>query len=126
MNRFSQRAAGSLVLVVLLLSGYGSAMAKDATLTNIKGFLAKKPDLTITIDRDELEQVMMGAISFDEQIKNGKAKLKGDSKPYEQLKGMLVQFDLGFEILPGTAAKDLIPESNTFKQEPVEIRAVTD
>ena len=45
---------------------------------------------------------MMGAVSFDDQIKAGKATLAGDRRPYEQLKGMLVQFDMGFEILPGT------------------------
>ncbi len=89
----------------------------NATLTNIKGFQAKDPDLTITIDRADLEQTMMGAVSFDEQIKAGKAKLVGDSKPYEQLKTMLVQFDLGFEILPGTGAKDLVPEKSPFEQE---------
>jgi len=35
MNRSGQRVTGFLVLVVLLLSVYGVAMAKDATLTNI-------------------------------------------------------------------------------------------
>jgi alkyl sulfatase BDS1-like metallo-beta-lactamase superfamily hydrolase len=98
----------------------------NATLTNIEGFQAKDADLTVTIDRQDLEQVMMGAVSFDEQIKNGKAKLVGDRKPYEQLKGMLVQFDLGFEILPGTVAEDLTPEKNTFEYEPPAIEAITD
>jgi hypothetical protein len=30
---------------------------------------------------------------------------------------MLVHFDLGFEIMPGTGAKDLTPEENPFEQE---------
>jgi len=98
----------------------------NATLTNIKGFQAKKPDLTVTINRADLEQTMMGAVSFDDQIKSGKAKLKGDRKPYEQLKGMLVQFDMGFEILPGTGAKDLTPEKDAFAQEALAIGALTD
>jgi alkyl sulfatase BDS1-like metallo-beta-lactamase superfamily hydrolase len=33
----------------------------NATLTNLEGFLADDPDLTITINRTDLEQVMMGA-----------------------------------------------------------------
>jgi hypothetical protein len=69
---------------------------------------------------------MMGAVSFDDQIKAGKATLVGDRKPYEQLKGMLVQFDMGFEILPGTAAKDLTPENKPFEQEPPSVKAITD
>ena len=98
----------------------------NATLTNIKSFQAKDADLTITIDRADLVQTMMGEVSFDEQIKSGKAKLVGDSKPYEQLKTMLVQFDLGFEILPGTGAKDLTPENDTFEQASPSIQAITD
>jgi len=98
----------------------------NATLTNIKGFQAKDADLTVTIDRSDLEQTMMGAVSFDDQIKNGKAKLVGDRKPYDQLKTMLVQFDLGFEILPGTIAKEQASEKNTFEHQPPAIEAITD
>ena len=98
----------------------------NATLSNIKGFQAKDADLTITIDRADLVQTMMGEVSFDEQIKSGRAKLVGDSKPYERLKTMLVQFDLGFEILPGTGAKDLTPENDPFEQESPTVQSITD
>ena len=98
----------------------------NATLTNIKGVQAKKPDLTVTIDRADLVQTMMGAVSFDDQIKAGKAKLVGDRKPIDQLKSMLVQFDMGFEILPGTGAKDLTPERDPFAYEPPAVDAITD
>ena len=50
----------------------------NATLTNIKGFQAEKPDLSITMNRAALETVMMGKATFDDQIKAGKAKLVGD------------------------------------------------
>jgi len=89
----------------------------NATLTNIQGFQDKDADLTITINRSDLEKTMMGAVSFDDQIKSGKAKLKGDSKVYEQLKNMLVHFDIGFEMMPGTSAKDLTPKQKPFEQE---------
>ena len=98
----------------------------NGTLTNIKGFQAENPDLTVTIKRSDLEKTMMGAVSFDDQIKGGKAKLVGDRKPYEQLKTMLVQFDVGFEILPGTGLKDLTPTAGPFKQEPPAIQTITD
>jgi len=98
----------------------------NATLTNIKGVQAKKPDLTVTIDRADLVQTMMGAVSFDDQIKAGKAKLVGDRKPIDQLKSMLVQFDMGFEILPGTGAKDLTPEKDPFAYEPPAVDTLTD
>jgi len=77
----------------------------NATLTNIKNQQAKNPDLTITINRADLNQVMMGVSSFDDLIKAGKAKFDGDRKPFEQLRGLLVSFAPNFEILPGTASK---------------------
>jgi len=33
----------------------------NATLTNLKGYLADGPDLTLTINRSDLEQTMIGA-----------------------------------------------------------------
>ena len=89
----------------------------NATLTSIEGFQAKDADLTITINRSDLEKTLMGAVSFGEQIRLGNAKLKGNPKVLEQLKTVLVHFDLGFEMLPGTGAKDLTPEQNPFEQE---------
>lgn len=89
----------------------------NGTLTNISGFQADDADLTITIDRSDLEQTMMGAVSFDEQIKTGKAKLVGNHEPYKQLKSMLIHFDLGFEMMPGTGKKGLSPKKNVFEQE---------
>ena len=77
----------------------------NATLTNIKGEQASKPDLTITVNRADLNQVMMGASSFDDLIKAGKAKFDGDRKPFDQLRGILVAFTPDFEIMPGTSAK---------------------
>jgi alkyl sulfatase BDS1-like metallo-beta-lactamase superfamily hydrolase len=90
----------------------------NATLTNIKGQRAKNPDLTISIDRADLETVMMGAATFDEQIKNGKARLDGDLKVYDQLKTTLLQFELGFEMMPGTRKAETRPDMSTFEQMP--------
>jgi alkyl sulfatase BDS1-like metallo-beta-lactamase superfamily hydrolase len=90
----------------------------NATLTNIEGFQADDVDLTVTINRADLEKTMMGAISFDEQIKTGKAKLEGNRDVYEQLKTMLVHFDLGFEIMPGTKKAEAKPDMSTFEQAP--------
>ena len=90
----------------------------NATLTNIQGQQAKNPDLTITVDRADLETVMMGAATFDQQIAAGKAKLDGNRDVYEQLKTTLVQFELGFEMMPGTKKAEVKPDMSTFEQMP--------
>ena len=90
----------------------------NSTLTNIKDQQVKKPDLTITINRSDLEKVMAGSATMDEQITNGKANLIGDRKPYDQLKGILVQFTPDFEMMPGTKPeKPSEPPRNPFEQE---------
>ncbi len=87
----------------------------NATLTNIKGEQATNPDLTITLNRADLNLVMMGTSSFDDLIKVGKAKFEGDRKSFDQLRGILVAFAPNFEILPGTAAKTPSPSAKPFE-----------
>jgi linear primary-alkylsulfatase len=99
----------------------------NATLTNIMGVQAEKPDLTITMNRADLETVMMGKATFDDQINAGKAKLVGDRKPYDQLKNMLIAFSMDFEILPGTKpAKSAEKTANPFEQKPPAVKAIVD
>ena len=76
----------------------------NSTLTNIKGQQAKNPDLTITVNRPDLVPVMGGRATFDDLVAAGKAKLEGDRKHFDQLRGVLVQFMPDFEIMPGTKA----------------------
>ena len=75
----------------------------NATLTNIQGQQAENPTLTITINRTDLDQIMMGVSSFDAMAKAGKAKFTGNPKPFAEFGKLLVTFTPDFEILPGTA-----------------------
>ncbi len=90
----------------------------NATLTNIEGHQADDADLVITINRSDLETVMMGATTFDKQIESGKAKLEGNKEVYEHLKSTLIQFELGFEMMPGTKKAEAKPDLNPFEQVP--------
>jgi alkyl sulfatase BDS1-like metallo-beta-lactamase superfamily hydrolase len=77
---------------------------ENSTLTNIKGFQSDKPDLTLTINRSDLEQAMTGERPLETQIKDGTAKFKGDVGILGKLAAMMVEFDPRFEIMPGTKA----------------------
>jgi alkyl sulfatase BDS1-like metallo-beta-lactamase superfamily hydrolase len=77
----------------------------NATLTTIKGFQAPKPDLTVTVNRADLNRVMMGVASFDDLIAAGQAKFDGNRTGFDQLRAILVPFTPDFEIMPGTAPK---------------------
>ncbi len=90
----------------------------NATLTNIKGYQAVDADLFISIDRADLVAVMMGAVTFDEQIQAGKATLLGNREVFEQLKSTLVHFDPMFEMMPGTKNRGGAKErKNPFEQD---------
>jgi alkyl sulfatase BDS1-like metallo-beta-lactamase superfamily hydrolase len=78
---------------------------ENATLTNIKGFQSDKPDLTLAINRSDLEQTMMGAKTLEAQIADGAAKVKGDAGILKKLAATMVDFDPRFEIMPGTKAR---------------------
>ena len=75
----------------------------NATFTNVEGFVHDDPDLSITINRSDLEQIMMGLKSFAASIEDGTAKAEGDLDVLAQIAGTLTTFEIGFEILPGTA-----------------------
>ena len=77
----------------------------NATLTNIAGFQAEKPDLTLTINRSDLEQTMMGAKTLQAQIADGTAKVEGDVGILQKLAATMIDFDPRFEIMPGTKAR---------------------
>ncbi len=96
------------------------AEMSNGTMTTIKGFQAKNPDLTITLNRADLNLVMMGRASFDDLIAQGKAKFVGNRTGFDQLRASLVLFTPDFEILPGTR-----PKKPTPPPKPFEVRELT-
>ncbi len=93
----------------------------NQTLTNIEGYQADDADLTITINRADLEQVMMGAKKLTAQIEDGTAKLKGNQEVLKQLASTMVTFELGFEILPGTKGPAPDLDVNDFEVAPLDL-----
>jgi alkyl sulfatase BDS1-like metallo-beta-lactamase superfamily hydrolase len=101
----SRKAEGLRFTINLITPDNGDKFVvelENATLTNLAGFQAEKPDLTLTINRSDLEQVMMGTKTLDAQIKDGTAKVDGDVTILAKLAATMVDFDPQFEILPGT------------------------
>lgn len=101
----SRKAEGMRFTINLITPDNGEKFLiemENATLTNIAGFLAAKPDLTLTINRSDLEQTMIGAKTMEMQIADGKAKVDGDVGILAKLGSTMVDFDPRFEIMPGT------------------------
>lgn len=88
---------------------------ENATLTNIKGFQAEKPTLTLTINRTDLEQTMMGVKTLEAQIADRTAKVEGDASVLKQLASTMVEFDPRFEIMPGTKSKTVVAKEDPYE-----------
>ncbi len=117
----SKKAEGMHFVINLILPDIDEKYIiemSNATLTNIQGFQSPNPDLTLTVNRNDLSLIMMGVKNFDDLIASGIVQAKGDTKIISQLASVLDQFEIGFEILPGTISKKTDqPKNPSFKQD---------
>jgi alkyl sulfatase BDS1-like metallo-beta-lactamase superfamily hydrolase len=113
-----KKAEGLRYTVNLVTPDNGEKYAielENATLTNIKGFLAASPNLTVTVNRADLDRVMMGVATFDQLADEGKARFEGDRTVIHKLRDLMVTFTPDFEILPGTASSQRqVPPGRPF------------
>jgi hypothetical protein len=87
-RRDSRKAEGMRFTINLITPDHGEKLLielENATFTKIKGFLADKPALTLTINRSDLEQTMRGAKTLEAQIADGTAKAAGNTAILKQL-----------------------------------------
>ena len=118
----SRKAEGMRFTINLITPDNGEKFIvelENATLTNIKGYQAEKPNLTLRINRSDLEQTMTGAKTLEAQIADGTAKVQGDASILKQLASTMVDFDPRFEIMPGTKAKGAkVAHANDYEAVP--------
>ncbi len=72
------------------------------TLSTIEAYLAGDADTTITMNRSDLETVIMGQETLASQLQAGIGTLSGNPAVLSQLTSVLVNFDSSFEVMPGT------------------------
>ncbi|MEX2334989.1 MAG: alkyl sulfatase C-terminal domain-containing protein, partial [Pseudohongiella sp.] len=75
---------------------------RGGTLTNIAGYASDQADASITMDRSDLDQVIMGQATLASQLTSGRGQVTGNAAVLQQLASVLVEFDPVFEIMPGT------------------------
>lgn len=75
---------------------------RGGTLTSIAGYRAADADASITMNRSDLDQVIMGQATLASQLTSGRGQVTGNAGVLQQLASVLVEFDPVFEIMPGT------------------------
>jgi alkyl sulfatase BDS1-like metallo-beta-lactamase superfamily hydrolase len=96
---------------------------RTATLTSIEGYQADDADLTLTLDRSDLETVLAGERKLADLIGDGTAKAEGDKSILMKLGSLMVDFDPRFEVLPGTKGAGQVPDLNDYEIGPVNLHA---
>ena len=122
----SRKAEGMAFTINLITPDNGEKFVvelSNATLTNIEGYLADDADLTITINRTDLEQTMMG-VEDASRRRSPTAQRRSKVMPASSAKlaSTMVEFDPRFEILPGTADKTTKEDLTDYEVGPVQLR----
>jgi alkyl sulfatase BDS1-like metallo-beta-lactamase superfamily hydrolase len=113
-----RRAEGLAFVMNLVTPDNGERFVvelSNATLTNIEGYTAENADLTLTINRADLELTMAGLKTLDAQLADGTATVEGDLAILGQLASLMVDFDPRFEVMPGTQLRTEPTEANPYE-----------
>ena len=94
----------------------------NQTLTNVEGFQAENADLTLTINRTDLNLVIGGVTDLPSLIAGGEASAEGDVTILARLGAAMVDFDPRFEILPGTAGPSAAGDLQDFESGEITVR----
>lgn len=114
----SRKAEGLRFIMNLVTPDNGEKFLvelSNATLNNIAGYLAENPDLTLTLNRSDLEKVMAGEATLEALLGEGRATAEGDLGILGQLAALMVEFDPRFEIMPGTKGRVEISQTEPLQ-----------
>jgi alkyl sulfatase BDS1-like metallo-beta-lactamase superfamily hydrolase len=73
----------------------------DGVLTHIEGYRAAEADLTLTLERRDLDRIFLGRTKLPELVEAGKARAEGDVGVIERLVSYQIDFDPRFQMVPG-------------------------
>ena len=104
----SERADGVQFVINFVTPDTGQEFVVElsgGTLTNIEGYQSDTADATITMNRTDLDTVIRGRATLAEQLQAGVGSVSGDSSVLLQLAAVLITFNAGFEVMPGTVTQ---------------------
>ena len=101
----SQQADGMDFTINLDLPDIGEQYIVEmshGTLTSVAGYSEANPELSISVNREDLSPVIAGQASLLQLLQSGVGSSQGDIGVLEQLGSVLVGFVPGFAVVPGT------------------------
>ena len=88
----------------------------NGVLTNLVGYQAEDADLTLTLDRTDLDAIFLGRTRLAALLEAGEAKAEGDVSVIAKLMSYQVDFDPRFQMVPGAGKPpEVRPKPNPFE-----------
>ena len=88
----------------------------NSVLTNVRGYTAGDAELTLIINRSDLDRIFLGQTKLAELVEGGIAGAKGDLAVIERLMSYQVEFDRTFQMVPGAGKPaDAPARANVFE-----------
>jgi alkyl sulfatase BDS1-like metallo-beta-lactamase superfamily hydrolase len=88
----------------------------NGVLTNIQGYQAGEVDLTLTLDRKQLDRIFLGQTKLPALVEAGDAQADGDIGVIERLMSYQIEFDPRFQMVPGAGEPAKVtPKPNPFE-----------
>ena len=81
----------------------------------ISGFQAENADLSLTVNRSDLERVMAGEVELEALLADGTIRAQCDLTILGKLAAVMVEFDPRFEIMPGTKGGTVVSHAEAFE-----------
>ena len=79
---------------------------ENSVINHIKSKEGQKVDVTLTLNRSELNSILLGQAKLPGLIADGKAKLEGKQEALTDLLGSLEPFEFWFNIITTNPARD--------------------
>ncbi len=96
-----ERAGERRITIGAVLPDVGeqwTLLVRNGSLSHRRG-LDPAADATVTIDRTNLDEVILGSAPLVDQVADGRARIEGDEQPLHDLIGLLDEFEFWFNIV---------------------------
>jgi alkyl sulfatase BDS1-like metallo-beta-lactamase superfamily hydrolase len=96
------KAAGRTIVVNLILPDVGERYVlnmENSHLSHLKDKQVAGADVTLTLDRATLDEIMLGLKTLDGEIEAGDVTVEGNLDRFKELLGLLDAFEFWFAIV---------------------------
>ena len=89
----------------------------NGVLTNVEGYQAAEADLTLELDRRDLDRIVLSRVQLSELLETGAARVEGDAAVLGRLMAYQIEFDRRFEIIPGAGTPPAVaPRTHPYER----------